>query len=187
MIGALRSLIEKWDGISQKRLLWINAGLASLVGISHGGALAIEMSKPSHDADTIRQLATVSLPIAGAVLLSALTALFREKSRRAVLGAHGIAFCVGIAAMLAWAVKILFTGLPEGNFKWGVGLLTVSVGYSVFVATRFALPPELLSRPFIRHAPVAAMAIAAIVDVGVFLRVVGAIGAIFGSAANGTN
>ena len=180
MIAALRGLIEKWDATSQTRLLWINAGLASLVGISHGGALAIEMSKPSADSDTIRQLATISLPIAAAVLLSALTALRLEKSRRAALGAHGIAFCVGIAAMLAWAIKILFTGLPSGNFHWGLGLLTLSVGYSIFLVTRFALQPELLSRSLIRHAPAAAMAFAAIVDVGVFLRVLGAIGAIFG-------
>lgn len=170
MIASLRGLLEKWDGVSQTRLLWINAGLASLVGISHGGALAIEIGKPDSNADAIRAIATISLPIAAAVLLSALAALMLEKMRRAVLGAHGIAFCIGVAAMLAWAVKIIFTGLPEGNFRWGVGLLTLSVGYAVFLATRFALPQKFLLRPFVRHAPVVALAVAAIVDVGVFLR-----------------
>ena len=180
MIPSPRGMIEKWDGVSQKRLLWVNAGLASLVGISHGGALAMEMSKPSPNADTIREVATISIPVAAAVLLSALTALLLEKSRRAVLGAHGVAFCIGVAVLFIWAVRILLTGLPQGNFSWGVVLLTLSVGYSVFLVSRFAVPPDLLSLPFIRIAPVAALAIAAPVDLGVFLRVMGVIGGILG-------
>jgi hypothetical protein len=181
MIATLHRWLAKADAVSESRLLLINVGLACLVAIAHGGALAITLTKPTPDAEGIRQLATISLPIAALVILSAAVALVSSRSRRTVLRLHGVVFVGSAVAMLVWGLGLLIYGIPEGNFSWSVGLFSLWVAYSVFVFCRFTLPSNLRSHPAVFYAPVTAILAAAVVDIGVFLRLMSEMGARFGS------
>jgi len=177
MIAALRTLLGKADGVPEKGLLWANIGLACLVALAHGGALAITYAKPTPDAEDIRQLAMFSLPIAAVVIVTAVAALIRVDLRRWVLGVHGFVLASSAAWGLLWALSILLEGIPKGNFRWSVGWLSAWVAYSVFVLCRFSLPPRLRAQPAVFYAPAIALVVAAAVDVGVFLRLADEIGA----------
>lgn len=181
MIATLHKWLAKADAMPETRLLLINTGLACLVALAHGGALAITLVKPTPDAEGIRQLATISLPIAVLVILSAAATLFSPSSRRTVLSLHGIVFAGSAVAMLVWGTGLLVYGIPEVNFTWSVGLFSLWIAYSVFVFCRYSLPPDLRRRPLVFYAPVTALLGAAVVDTGVFLRLMGEMGAWFGS------
>ncbi len=95
----LRGFVNKVDGVPDRALLWANAALGCLVGLAHGGALAITYAKPTPDADSIRQLASISLPLAAVIVLTSVTALGRVGFRRPVLAIHGLIFAVAGVAM----------------------------------------------------------------------------------------
>ena len=76
----MRTLLAKVDSVPERVLLWINAALACLIGLAHGGALAITYAKPTPGAEGIRQLASVSLPVAALIALTAAVALVRSVS-----------------------------------------------------------------------------------------------------------
>ena len=181
MIATLHRWLTKADAMSERKLLLINVALACFVALAHGGALAITYTKPTPDAEGIRQLASISLPIAALVILSAAVALFNPSSRRTVLSLHGLVFAASAILMLLWGLGLLVNGIPDGNFSWSVGLFSLWVAYSAFVFCRFTLPSYLRSHPVVFYAPVAALLIAAVVDIGVFLRLMNEIGARFAS------
>ena len=181
MIAALHKWLAKVDALPEKRLLWINLGLACFVALAHSGALAITYSKPTSDAESIRQLASISLPIAALVIASAGAALFKPDWTRPVLSLQGIVFAGSAVVMLFWGLRILVNGIPAGNFSWTVGFFSLWVAYSVFVLCRFSVPPHLRSQPAVFYAPVVALLGAAVIDVGVFVRLLSQVGAQFGS------
>ena len=81
MIGRLRAFVDWAESFPERRLLWINLGIAFLVLVAHGGALALSISTPTPQAEGIRQFATFSLPIAGLVILSAAAGLISPDRR----------------------------------------------------------------------------------------------------------
>lgn len=170
MNGGLRTLLGKADSIPEKIFLWVDAGVACFVALAHGGALASTYAKPTPDAEGIRQLALFSLPLATVVIVTAAAALIRVEFRRQILSVHGFILAGSAVALLLWALGILFNGIPEGNFSWSVGFLTVWVGYSVFVLCRFSLPRPIRTHLAVLYAPVMALVVAAMVDVGVLAR-----------------
>lgn len=181
MIATLHRWLAKADAMSERKLLLINLALACFVALAHGGALAITYTRPTPDAEGIRQLATISLPIAALVILSAAVALFSPGPRRTVLSVHGLVLAVSAVLMLLWGLQLLVNGIPDGNFSWSAGLFTLWVAYSAFVFCRFTLPSHLRRHPVAFHAPVAALLIAAVVDIGVLLRIMSEIGDRFGA------
>jgi len=180
MSGTLRTLVGKLDGIPEHVLLWVNVGLACFIVIAHGGALAITYSKPTPNAEEIRQLAMLSLPIATIVIVTAAAALIRASLRGRVLGVHGFVLAASAIAEFLWALGILLSGIPEGRFSWSVGFLSASVWYSFFVLCRFSLPDGVRNHAAILYAPLVALVIALPIDVGVFIRLMAVIGVRFG-------
>lgn len=165
-----KALLTRLDSIPERKLLWVNIALACLVGLSHGGALAVSSSAPTEQADEIRRLALVSLPLAALVILVAATAMWRPHLTRAALGLHGIVFCISGAALLLWALSVLVDGLPYGKFVWTTGLLTAWIGYSVFVMSRYTISVAVRGLPKFFFLPVIAMALVLPVDIGVAIR-----------------
>ena len=180
MPTALRALLNRLDGASERLLLWTNLGLAAFVVLSHGGALAITYAKATPEADAIRSIAALTLPIATLVILTAAAALIRADWRRLVLAIHGSALAVSAIALLLWAAGIVLRGIPQGNFSWGVGLMTAWVAYSFFVLSRYSLPSGLRNRAAFFYAPAAALVVALPVDIGVFVRLIAEMGERFG-------
>ena len=177
---ALRALVNKVDGIPERTLLWINLALACLVGVAHGGAFAITYGKPGPDAETIRQVASISLPLAAVLLLTTVTALLQVRFRRPVLALHGLAFAAGAAAAIFWATSILFSGIPHGNFVWSVGVMSALVVYASFVASRYSVPKRFRDRMVVFYAPVLALLVSIPVDVAVFVKTLGQLARGFG-------
>ncbi len=165
-----KALLTRLDSISERKLLWVNVALAFFVALSHGGALAVSSSAPTAQANEIRQLAMVSLPMAAFVILAAATAIWRPHLTRAVLGMHGAVLFVSAAALLLWALSILIGGLPSGQFVWTTGLLTAWVGYAVFVMSRYTIAARLRGLPAVFFSPVLAVVLALPVDIGVVIR-----------------
>jgi len=145
----------------------VNAGVALLVGIGHGGALAAVYDKATPEASGIRMLSSISLPFAALIFLTAAAALMRPSFRPAALAGHGFVLAASAIGALAWAVSLLIGGLPQGNFAWSPGLMTALVCYSAFLASRYSVSSDQRARFF--YAPAMALAIAAPIDIGVFV------------------
>jgi hypothetical protein len=177
---ALRAALSNVDRVPEHVLLWVNVALACFVALAHGGALALTYAKPTPDAESIRQLALISLPLATLVILTAVAALFRGDYRKPTLGLHGWILVASAVAALVWASSLLYHGIPKGNFAWTPGLMSVWACYSVFVASRFGVPSSLRGRLGVFYSPLVALAIALPIDVGVFVQFIGEIGKRFG-------
>jgi fructose-specific phosphotransferase system IIC component len=65
---------------------------------------------------------------------------------------------------------LLIHGIPSGNFAWSVGLFTVTAAYAVYIFSRYTVPARLRSKPAIFYLPLLTLGVAAVVDVGVFVR-----------------
>jgi hypothetical protein len=180
MLMALRALVNKVDGIPERTLLWVNLGLACLIGLAHGGALAITYAKPSADAETIRQLASISLPLAAVVLLTSVTALVQTRFRQLALGLHGLVLAAGAVVTVLWAISILFAGIPDGKLVWSVGMMSAFVVYALFVASRYSVPKRFRDRLVAFYAPLLALVVAIPIDVAVFVKTLSALTKGFG-------
>jgi hypothetical protein len=167
---SLRSLVATIDRIPPPALLGINIGLACFVALAHGGALAVSYIKPTPETDGIRQTAAISLPLAAIVIATAIAALFRSGLRRPMLAIHGLVLIASATYLLVYAVNLLVTGIPKGNFAWMVGLLTFWVWYSFFVLTRFSIPEKARGWAPVFYSPLIALAIVSVIDVGVFVQ-----------------
>lgn len=173
MIETLRTLLEKAYGIPERTLVWVNIVLAGLVALAHGGALALTFSEPTPDASEIRQLASISLPIVIVIFISAAAALINSQLRPRVLAFHGIVLSAAEGFLLLWALGVLFNGAPEGvRFSWSVGFLSASACYASVLLCRFSFAPYLRSSWAVYYGPVITLACAALIDVGVFVRLV---------------
>jgi len=170
MNGPVRTLLGKTDRIPEKALLWVNVGLACFVALAHSGALALTYSKPTPDAESIRQFTLISLPLAAVVIVTAAAALIRVEFSRRVLGIHGVILVAASTALFLWAANILLNGIPEGKFIWSAGFLTAFMGYSVFVLCRFSLPLRFHTHAAVLYASAIALAVAAVLDIGVLVR-----------------
>jgi hypothetical protein len=176
----LRTLVNKVDGISQRTILWTDLALGCFIALGHGGALAVTYGKPTPDADAIRQVASISLPLAAVVLLTSVAALVRVDFRRRALAIHGVVFTAAAVVTLLWALSILVRGLPEGTFVWSVGIMTALVGYGLFVASRYSVPKPLREHVAVFYAPVLAVVVSLPIDVAVFVKTFSAVTRGFG-------
>jgi hypothetical protein len=166
----LRAFVNKVDGVSERTLLWANLALGCLVGLAHGSALAVTYVKPTPDAGSIRQLASISLPLAAAIVLTSAAALFRVDFRRPALAIHGLIFAAAAVVTLLWAMSILAWGPPRGRFVWSVGMMTALVAYSFFVASRYSMPRSFREHGAVFYAPLLALAVSLPIDVAVFVK-----------------
>jgi hypothetical protein len=180
MIAAIRNLLGKADGVPGKRLLYVNGGLACLVAISHGGALALTYSKPSPDNEGIRQLGlgvpTSCIGDAPYRGRSFDTNCSRAQSPRIA--------CRGCRREQHDTAAVGSARSCERHTLWELqlvgGLAKLTVAYSLFLISRFTLPISLRIRPLVFYAPVIGLVIAAPIDVGVFIRVMTGVGAHIG-------
>jgi hypothetical protein len=166
----LRALVSKVDGIPERALLWANVALGCFIGLAHGGALAITYAQPSPDAESIQQLASISLPLAAVIVLTSVTALARVGFRRSVLALHGVIFGAAAVVTLLWAISILIWGLPDGRFVWSVGMMSALVAYGFFVASRYSVPKSAREHAAVFYAPLIALVLSLPIDAAVFVK-----------------
>jgi hypothetical protein len=145
--------------------------LAAFVGFAHGGALLLARAHPAPNAPNIESIATVSLPLAAFVFLTAVLGLVVRRVCPIVLASHGVLFLVGAVVLLVWGIGLLIYGIPtDVHFSWSPGFFTVIVAYAVYVFTRHTLPAKVRAWSAIFYAPLVALIAAAGVDIGVFVR-----------------
>jgi hypothetical protein len=181
MTHLLRSLLIKADAWSPRALLWVNIVLAGFVTVAHGGALLVANAQGSPDIAEIRSLAAVSLPLAALVLACSVLGLASLRLRLAALALQGAVFVFAVAPQLLWGVELLVHGIPLGNFAWSVGLFTVTAAYAVYVFSRYTVPARLRTKAAIYYSPLLTLGVAAVVDVGVFVRFALQLGGGFGA------
>jgi len=164
--------VDKLDVIPEYVPLIVNLCIAGFVGLAHGGALAIAITQEADQLDFIRPMASVSLPLAGLIIISSIIALLWRRSRRAILGAHAVILTIGAVAMLAWATSILIKGIPKASrFGWSPGMMTFLCVYPVYLLRRTILA-RYLTLAVVKYLHVAVLVFALIVDVGVFVKLV---------------
>lgn len=173
MIERVRAFLDRVNSLPERKVLWVNVGIACMIAIAHGSALSFSISGRTPDGEGIRTLAAFSLPIAAIVLFSAAAGLVRLEWTSRVLALHGFILAGAAVVLLAWATSLLVVGIPKVRFSWSVGLLSVSVGYAFLILHRFSLPGHLKTLPLVRDLPIFALLVAVPVDVGVFVRLLG--------------
>jgi hypothetical protein len=172
MLVIAQALLRRAYALPERALLWVNVGLACLVAVAHGGALWVASAQQAPELQSIRATATVSLPLATAILVSALLALTRPAHTRSVLFLHGVVLFATATWLFVWAITILFVGVREVNFVWMVGFLSAWVLYASVAAVRFVLPLAVRSRPLAFYFPALALLVALVVDFGVLARAI---------------
>jgi hypothetical protein len=170
-MNLVRTLLAKWDSVPGRTLLWANLALGLFAGLTNGGALIAALAKPTPGSEGVLSEVVYILPLAGVVALSAAFGLVQRTRERQVLALQGLVFIAGAAAELIWALSLLIGGIPAGNFVWSVGFFTASIAYAAFLLSRYVVPIGLRSMPAFYYAPAFALAAAAPVDLGVFVRV----------------
>ncbi|NQT93806.1 MAG: hypothetical protein HQ559_13690 [Lentisphaerae bacterium] len=170
MKNRITTAIQKLDAIPEQVPLIVNLCIAGFVGLAHGGALAIALTKEQDQLASVKPLASISLPLAGLIIITSIVALLARRSRRAILGTHAVILTLGAAAMLAWAASILIDGIPKvSSFSWSPGMMTFLCVYPVYLLRRTVLAGQL-SRPMVKYLHVGVLLVALFVDVGVFVK-----------------
>lgn len=164
-------LLQRAYALSETRVLWVNLVVAALVAAAHGGALAVSQSQASPDVESIRTLAMFSLPLAGAVIVSALLVLVFRALMPRVQRLHALIVALSASVLLLWAISLLLSGITEPNFIWTVGVLSAWVCYAAVLVVRSFFPNSQQTVSSAYYVPAYALAVAAFVDVGVLARV----------------
>jgi hypothetical protein len=168
----LSRTLDQLEQLPERLILVVNGVLGAFVALAHGGALVLIQAgvpAPLEYVESVRQLVPYTLPIAAVVVLSTGLGLLFPRLKRVVLIGQAIVLCGGTAALLSWALKVAAWGIPEGNFAWTPGLLTVLAAYSAYLTARFVLRAKWQLRQ-LRYAPVVAAVLVIPVDIAVFLR-----------------
>ena len=151
-MSRLTGALTKLNGIGPGALLWTNAVIALLVGISHAGfLLVIRAGKASPGAAEDIGFTYISIPVAVVVLATAIAALVKPSLRWPVLRFQAVVLALGALGAVYFGVRVAMFGIPAGtNFVWN----------PVFFAFVVAYPVYLLQRSFAREgAPVNAVAV----------------------------
>ncbi len=160
--------VRKIDEMPDFVPLIINMAIAAFVGLAHGGALVVALVKDPANLDDLLPLVSVTLPSAAFIALSSIIALIWSRTRGVLLTVHTLLLCAGAAAIFLWAASLLVHGIPEGNFAWSPGLMSLMCAYPVFLLRRTLLS-RMIDRSFVvRYMHVMAFVVALAVDIGVF-------------------
>ena len=162
------------DRIPVQLVLILNVLLALFVGVAHGGALIVSRltATAPQEAALIRNIATITLPLAAALLATSVLSALRPGLRPRVLAAHAFVLLIGAAALMVWGVNIVATGPPLSRFAWAPGFVTLLVFYAAYLFRRFVLLPAGVRDGFAYHSHLAAASLAVVVEAGVLFRLV---------------
>ena len=176
-MAVVKAALLAVDRIGERAILVVNAVLGALVVLAHGGALIVVLRRPlalvTPESDVfVRHVGPFTIPVAALVVIGSVLGLLARHPPRLLLQAQAVVVAVAGGASLAWAAGPAIRGLPEGGFGWGPGLLTAWVAYGAYLAVRFFAPPGSKARSRAACAPLLAAALAAPVDVAVFVRLI---------------
>jgi len=167
----LQDLVTRFDRAPLRALLIANATFAAFVSVAHGGALALTFYKFTERADQIRTIAAVSLPLAVVVLGSSAVAYFKTHLAQRVLAAQALILFAAALALFGWAMSLALCGIPQRNFGWTPGLLSVIVSYFAYLFRRFWLSALVGRSTFVKHLHVFAFLATLIVELVVLVRI----------------
>lgn len=175
MKNAINETVEKLDAIPEPIPLLVNLCIAGFVCLAHGGALLLELTCETGQVDSIKPLASITLPIACLVIISSLLALKWVRARRAILGVHATFLTAGALASFLWATGILFKGIPKGsNFAWTPGILSGLCAYSFYLLRRTVLV-KFLDYAIIKYLHLIVFIFVFSVDVLLYIKVTSSI------------
>jgi hypothetical protein len=176
MIKHIAKYLSKVDNTSPKKYLLINTCIACYVAVGQALGIVVLHYKYGTNVADLSSIPLYPFILAIFVIFTSIAALFRERLRSVILLIHGL-ILIGLA--IRWfssSLNILISGVPDGNFSWSLGILTILVAYSVLVFTRFTLPTSIRSFPIVFYSPIGAILISLVVEVGIFLELAVGIG-----------
>lgn len=176
--------VEKLDTIPEHVPLIVNLCIAGFVCFAHGGALLIELTCETEQVDSIKPLASITLPLACLVIISSLLAFKWLRARRVMLGVHAAFLTVGAIAIVLWATGILFKGIPKGsNFAWTPGIMSGLCVYSFYLLRRTVLV-KCMDYTIIKYLHVIIFVFVFSLDIGVFGKLIATSSSIHGDFLN---
>lgn len=130
-----RRLVEELDRTEARKLLWINALGALFVLIGHGAAFVAPLFGEFESAEEFRPVASISVPLSLAVLITSAAAWLRPHWADTTLKGHTIVFLVGLVWVLTWTTSILTYGIPKQTvlFRWDAVLFLYICAYPVYL------------------------------------------------------
>jgi len=166
----LKKLITTLDQLPERILLVANSVFGVFVILAHGGALALTYVHPDDNAESIRQLASISLPLAVLVLASSIYAFTFERHRAVILKIHAIILLCANLALIFWGISLLLGEFPRGNFGWTPGMMTGMFAYSIYLCRRTWLAQSIGSSALVRYLHVLAIIVVLPIDLSIFAR-----------------
>jgi hypothetical protein len=143
LTAELAAFTAQLDGVSPTKLTLVNVAIAAFVGVAHGGALALVLSErvSVFDADGVKSLATVTLPLAALILVSSVAAAFHRRLLEDVLKLHAAVLLVGAVAAMGEVAWVVVNGFPSESVTWTPGLFTALMTYAFYLFRRMWLSP----------------------------------------------
>lgn len=176
--------VEKLDTIPEHVLLIVNLCIAGFVCFAHGGALLIALTSEAGQIDSIKLLASITLPLASLVIISSLLAFKWLRARRVILGVHAAFLTVGAIAIDVWVTGILFKGIPKASsFSWTPGIMSGLCAYSFYLLRRTVLV-KYMDYTMIKYLHVIAFVFVFSLDIGVFGKLISTSSSIRGDLLN---
>jgi hypothetical protein len=165
--------------IRERTILIVNAILGAAVVVAHGGALLMVQRQrrsvvlePSELEALVRNVSPFTIPVAALVVLSSVLGLLGRRPSRLLLQVQSAVVVVASAASLVWTAGLAIHRIPESNFSWSPGFLTVWVAYGAYLAVRFILPSRWVVMTRFAYVPLLAAALALPIDMAIFVRVI---------------
>jgi len=177
-MGLLSKIIDKADGISEKRLFLINFCLGALLFSANILTFGSTDFSALDETAAISPFTLVSLPLAALVILS--SPLARQKKglesktgfNDKLLLFHTILFLAGALAALYYVISVLLSGIPEDDsFSWVLGIFTFSWVYPTYLLRRTLFREKISTFGAIRYLHLIVFIIAFSLDIGVVYKI----------------
>ncbi len=175
----IRKLFTVGSGTPDRAFVTINGGLALFVIVAHGGALLLTFHQYVEREQTIRRVSSVSLPLACALVIASVVALINPRIEVPVLRFQSPVFVVGALVSVVWAAFIAVSGVPEGNFSWTPGVLTVFTAYAFYSFWRFNIPEAYSRYPWLKSANLVLLCTVGLIDGAVLVRTISGVFRVF--------
>ena len=165
--------VTKLNRIGPVALLWVNAAIALLVAVAHTGfLLLVRAGKASPEMAADADLTYITIPLAIAILATAIAALIKASLRWPTLKVQALVLVLGALFMTYDGIRVAISGIPPGvNFVWNPLLFAFAVAYPVHLLQRAFARTDAPLKPVALQAPLWAIGASVVISAAVMWRV----------------
>ena len=168
----MKRLVEALDRVPKRVLIALNGLAGFTVAVFQLVILAVATPPP----EIWRAVGILVWIVSIAASISAVAAavgLSHSPSADGALAVQAVACTAGAASLVIWAVWIVFFGTPPGvGFAWSPGVLSLVLGYSVYLLRRSVLAAQCSRSPVLFYSHLWLAAAMLPIDIAVIVRVI---------------